>query len=158
MLTHYIKIFFRNLGGQKLFTSFNIFGLAIGFTTFILIAMLVQYEYSYDKFHKNLERIHRVEEMAHLADGDQFWSQTYPIADRFNAEFPEVEDTVVTRPVWGDYLSSSEKLTFHEPDGLYASNSLFNIFTVKFIEGDGESALLQSSSIILTMEFLKQLG
>ncbi|MFC2125697.1 ABC transporter permease [Bacteroidota bacterium] len=157
MFLHYIKIFFRNLGRQRLFASFNIFGLAIGFTTFILIALLVQYEYSYDKFHKNLDRIYRVEEMAHLADGDQFWSQTcYPIADRFKAEFPEIEDAVVTRPVWGDYLSTSEKLTFHEPDGLYASNSLFNMFSFEFIEGDSKSALTEPSSIVLTEELAKK--
>jgi len=132
-------------------------GLAIGFTTFILIALLVQYEYSYDKFNENLERIYRVEEMAHLADGDQFWSQTcFPIATYFKTEFPEVEDAVVTRPVWGDYLSSSEKLTFYEPDGLYASNALFNIFTFEFIEGNMASALAEPSSIVLTEELARK--
>lgn len=157
MLRHYIKIFFRNLRRQKLFATFNISGLAIGFATFILIALLVQYENSYDKFHEKLERIFRVEEMAHLADGDQFWSQTcFPIATHFIAEFPEVEDAVVTRPVWGDYLSSSEKLTFYEPDGLYASNSLFNIFTFEFIEGNMESALIEPSSIVLTEDLAKK--
>lgn len=157
MLRHYIKIFFRNLRRQKLFATFNISGLAIGFATFILIALFVQYENSYDKFHEKLERIFRVEEMAHLADGDQFWSQTcFPIATHFIAEFPEVEDAVVTRPVWGDYLSSSEKLTFYEPDGLYASNSLFNIFTFEFIEGNMESALIEPSSIVLTEDLAKK--
>lgn len=157
MLRHYIKIFFRNLRRQKLYATFNIMGLAIGFTTFILIALLVQYEYSYDKFNENLERIYRVEEMAHLADGDQFWSQTcFPIATYFKTEFPEVEDAVVTRPVWGDYLSSSEKLTFYEPDGLYASNALFNIFTFEFIEGNMASALAEPSSIVLTEELARK--
>ena len=157
MLSHYIKIFFRNLGRQKLYAAFNITGLAIGFTTFILIALLVQYEKSYDKFHENLERIYRVEEMAHFTDGDQFWSQTcFPIAENFKDEFPEIEDAVVTRPVWGDYLSSSEKLTFFEPDGLYASNALFNIFTFEFIEGNMASALIEPSSIVLTDELAKK--
>jgi putative ABC transport system permease protein len=153
MFKHYLIIFLRNFRRQKLYAIFNITGLAIGFATFILIALLVQYEYSYDKIHDKLERIYRVEEMAQLADGDQFWDQTcFPIASHFKAEFPEVEDAVVTRPVWGDYLSSSEKLTFYEPDGLYASKSLFNIFTFEFIEGNQESALLEPSSIVVTEE------
>ncbi len=157
MLRHYIKIFFRNLWRQKLYATFNITGLAIGFTTFILIALFVQYEYSYDKFHENLERIYRVEEMAHLADGDQFLSQTcFPVASHFKAEFPEVEDAVVTRPVWGDYLSSSEKLTFFEPDGLYSSNELFNIFSIEFIEGNMASALIEPASIVLTEELARK--
>ncbi len=157
MLRHYIIIFIRNFRRQKLFATFNIIGLAIGFATFILIALLVQFENSYNTFHEKLERIYRVEEMAHLADGDQFWNQTcFPIASHFKAEFPEVEDAVVTRPVWGDYLSSSEKLTFYEPDGLYASNSLFNIFTFEFIEGNKESALLEPSSIVITEELARK--
>jgi putative ABC transport system permease protein len=157
MIRHYVTIFFRNLRRQKLYTTFNISGLAIGFTTFILIALLVQYEYSFDKFHHKLERIYRVEEMAHLADGDQFWSQTcFPIATSFKEEFPEVEDAVVTRPVWGDYLSSSEKLTFYEPDGLYASSEIFNIFTFEFIEGTMTSALDELFSIVLTEKLARK--
>jgi len=153
MFTHYITIFFRNLRRQKLYTTFNVSGLAIGFTTFILIALFVQYENSYDTFHEKLESIYRVEEMAHMVDGDQLWNQTcFPIATNFKTEFPEVADAVVTRPVWGDYLSSSEKLTFYEPDGLYASNALFNIFSFEFIDGNMESALAEPSSIVLTDE------
>ena len=92
-----------------------------------------------------------------MTDGDQLWSQTcYPIAENFKTEFPEIEDAVVTRPVWGDYLSSSEKLTFFEPDGLYASDALFNIFTFEFIEGNMASALIEPSSIVLTDELAKK--
>ncbi len=157
MLYHYITIFFRNLKRQKLYATFNIIGLSIGLTTFILIALLVQYENNFDKFHNKLDRIYRIEEIAHMTDGDQLWSQTcYPIAENFKTEFPEIEDAVVTRPVWGDYLSSSEKLTFFEPDGLYASNALFNIFTFEFIEGNMASALIEPSSIVLTEELARK--
>ncbi len=157
MLYHYITIFFRNLKRQKLYATFNIIGLSIGLTTFILIALLVQYENNFDKFHNKLDRIYRIEEIAHMTDGDQLWSQTcYPIAENFKTEFPEIEDAVVTRPVWGDYLSSSEKLTFFEPDGLYASDALFNIFTFEFIEGNMASALIEPSSIVLTDELAKK--
>jgi len=63
---------------------------------------------------------------------------------------------VVTRPVWGDYLSTSEKLTFYEADGLYATNSLFDIFSFEFIEGNKESALIEPSSIVLTQELARK--
>jgi len=157
MIRHFITIFFRNLHRQKIYAIFNISGLSIGLTTFILIASLVQYEYSFDTFHENLDRIYRVEEMAHMADGDQFWSQTcFSIADNFKNEFPEVEDAVVTRPVWGDYLSSSEELTFFEPDGLYASQALFHLFTFEWIEGDLGSALKEPNAIVLTDELAEK--
>jgi putative ABC transport system permease protein len=157
MLRHFITIFFRNLNRQKIYATFNIAGLSIGLTTFILIASLVKYEYSFDKFHNNLDRIYRVEEIAHMSDGDQFWSQTcFPIAENFKDEYPEVIDAVATRPVWGDYLSSTEKLTFYEPDGLYASHSIFNIFTFEFVEGNMANALLEPTSIVLTDELAQK--
>ncbi len=157
MLHHFITIFFRNLNRQKIYATFNIAGLSIGLTTFILIALLVQYEYSFDTFHHNLDRIYRVEEIAHMSDGDQLWSQTcFPIAENFKNEFPDVSDAVVTRPVWGDYLSSTDKLTFYEPDGLYASPSLFNIFSFECIEGDLTKALLEPMSIVLTDELARK--
>jgi putative ABC transport system permease protein len=92
-----------------------------------------------------------------MSDGDQFWSQTcYPIAENFREEFPEVIDAVVTRPVWGDYLSSTEKLTFYEPDGLYASPSLFNIFSFEFVEGNMATALHEPNSMVLTDELAQK--
>ena len=46
----------------------------------------------------------------------------YPVGDALKARVPEIEQTVVTRPVWGEYLSSTEKLTFHEENGQYVNH------------------------------------
>ena len=132
MLRHFLKIAFRTIKRQKLFAAINITGLSVGLTTFILIALYIQHEYSYDRFHTNFDRIYRVEQIAHLADKDDYWTSTvYPLGEELVKSYPEIENAVVIRDVWGEYLSSSEKLTFYEEDGLYAQNSLFEIFTCR---------------------------
>lgn len=151
MLRHYLKIAFRTIRRQKLFAAINIVGLSAGLTTFILISLYIQYEYSFDNFHKNYENIYRVEQIAHLADKDDYWTSTlYPMGEELKASYPEIEASVVVRDVWGEYLSSNEKLTFYEQDGLYAQNSLFEIFDFDFIAGDPETALTEPFSMVLT--------
>jgi len=151
MLRHFLKIAFRTIKRQKLFAAINITGLSAGLTTFILITLYIQHEYSYDRFHTNFDRIYRVEQVAHLADKDDYWTSTvYPLGEELVKSYPEIENAVVIRDVWGEYLSSSEKLTFYEEDGLYAQNSLFEIFSFQFLEGDSATALSEPFSMVLT--------
>ena len=60
MLLNYIKVAFRNMKRQKTYAVINTFGLALGIAASLLIAFWVQNELSYDRFHKNAERIYRI--------------------------------------------------------------------------------------------------
>ena len=60
MIRNYLKIAFRNLKRQKVSTSINIAGLAIGLATCVLIMLYVQDELSYDRYNENADRIFRV--------------------------------------------------------------------------------------------------
>lgn len=56
-----------------------------------------------------------------------------------------------SRPSWGEYLSSSEKMAFHEKEGVYAEQSFFT----EFIKGTPENALTEPYSMVLT-EYLRE--
>lgn len=60
MLSHYIKIAWRNILRKKLFAAINILGLAIGLAVCIVIFLIIRHELSYDKFHAGSNRIYRV--------------------------------------------------------------------------------------------------
>ena len=60
MIRNYLKIAWRNLLKNKLYSFINIFGLAIGLTCFLLISLYVLEELSYDRYFKDTERIYRV--------------------------------------------------------------------------------------------------
>jgi putative ABC transport system permease protein len=52
MLKNYLKIAYRNLLKNKVFSLINILGLAIGMTACLLILQYVSFEMSYDNFRK----------------------------------------------------------------------------------------------------------
>ena len=62
MLSNYLITAIRNIRRHKLYSFINIFGLALGLCVFMLIALFIQFELGYDKFHENHDRIYRIEQ------------------------------------------------------------------------------------------------
>jgi putative ABC transport system permease protein len=60
MLKNYFKIAWRNLVRNKGYSAINIGGLAVGMAVAVLIGLWIYDELSYDKFHKNYDRIAQV--------------------------------------------------------------------------------------------------
>ena len=60
MFKNYIKVVFRNIFQQKLFSTINILGLALGFAICMLSVIYITYELSYDTYHEKAENIYRV--------------------------------------------------------------------------------------------------
>lgn len=60
MIKNYFKIAFRGFWKQKLFTFINIIGLSIGISASLVIFLIVNYDFTFDKFHKDSGRIFRV--------------------------------------------------------------------------------------------------
>ena len=52
MITHYLKVAFRNLVKYKTQTLISIIGLSVGFTCFALSVLWIRYEMTYDNFHE----------------------------------------------------------------------------------------------------------
>ena len=60
MIKNYLKTAWRNLWKHKTFSAINLFGLTVGLTCCLLIALYIQHEVSYDNFELKRHRIARV--------------------------------------------------------------------------------------------------
>src|SRR5476651_1354807 len=60
MIRNYFKIAFRGFRRHKLFTLINIIGLSIGISAALVIYLIVHFDFTFDKFHKDSGRIYRV--------------------------------------------------------------------------------------------------
>src|SRR5580704_11001408 len=60
MIKNYLKIAFRGFWKHKLFTFINIIGLSIGISAALVIYLIVHFEFTFDKFHNDGDRIYRV--------------------------------------------------------------------------------------------------
>ena len=130
MIRNYIKIALRNFKRFKGYTAINLTGLALGLTCGILIMLFVLDELSFDKFHKNYNRIYKVYSGNNETNG-------WPIGVKI-AEFPEVESVVYSRGA--SYLQvMHENQRFNEKP-FYASKDFFKIFSFDFISGNPQTA------------------
>ncbi|MEL6942110.1 MAG: ABC transporter permease, partial [Bacteroidota bacterium] len=150
------KTAFRNLTKNKMYTLINILGLTVGMTCFILIALYVQYEMSYDQQHEKADQIYRI---AQQQKGNTFKGTDYfavapiPITAALMDEFPEVE-AATSMQLANNLFSKEEKVFFEE--GIYADTYFFEVFSVPVIEGEGKTALEDPNSIILTQSLAEK--
>jgi len=91
MLKNYFKIAVRNLLKYKTYSFINIAGLAIGMAGTILILLWIQDELSYDRFHKNANRICRVVKYSDYGGNELHVALTPgPLSQAMKEELPEV--------------------------------------------------------------------
>jgi len=156
MLHTYFKIGFRSLNKHRFFSLINITGMTIGMTCFILIALYIQYESSYDSQHEKLDRIYRV---AQLQEGNDFrGSNRYavtplPLIPAIRETFPEVEAATTLELNFA--LFAHDKQVYYE-QGLYADEHLFDVFSYPIIEGVGAEALQDPNGMLVTESFAKK--
>src|SRR5262245_40452848 len=120
MLRNYIKIAFRSLLKQRIYSSINVLGLSVGIASALLIALYVQYEFSYDKFFPNARNIFKVElERMYPNHSTYYAIIPHSYSEVIATDIPEVKQiTRVSNPI-NDVVvtyekSPTEKLTFEE--------------------------------------------
>src|SRR5690242_21921230 len=103
MIKNYLKTAWRNLRKNKIFSFINVMGLAIGIASFLLIVNYLRFEYSYDNYNVNKDRIYRIPMMSQETGGKpQTFAFTYPaVAPAMKKDFPEVEEAIRWRKRWG---------------------------------------------------------
>ena len=96
MFKNYLKTAWRNLEKNKTFSFINIFGLTIGLTSFLLIALYIFDELTYDRFHKNANNIYRLVDQRISAEGKErkIAGAGYQVAERAKTDFPEIRNVV----------------------------------------------------------------
>ena len=127
MLINYFKIFLRNFNRNKLYSFINVFGLSIGIASCLLIYLWVLNEMDYDKFHKNADRIYRIERELFR---DNLYSRWPITGGKYKQalidDVPEIENAV---RFWRREFSLKDSNNIvHRQETFAADNSIFNIF------------------------------
>ncbi len=143
----YTKVAFRNFIRHRGFSLINISGLALGLACAILILLWIQHELSYDAFHTEADRIHRV--ILNYGKKGSFGPQgPGALGPALKQEFPEIVDSTRLFFVNKNPLRYKDKVLTGAVCG--ADPSLTRVFSFSFIMGDPENALSHPGSIVLT--------
>lgn len=150
MLKNYLKITFRNLWRNKGYSFINIFGLAVGLASCIIILLYVQHERSYDKHHEKADRIFRVASKVDFSGNYiEFASAPAPMGPTLIQDFPEVEAMVRFRP-YGSQLVRMDNRNINEPNIVFADATVFDLFTIPVLHGDPGTALEEPYTIAIS--------
>ncbi|MCW3088420.1 MAG: FtsX-like permease family protein [Sediminibacterium sp.] len=165
MLTNYFKIAWRNLMNNKTFSFINIFGLSIGLTCCLLIALYLNYELSYDKQHPDSAHIYQLgttfvkEKEAH-----SMANTPARMGMLMQQEFPEIEETVRLLGLFGEDKAllrynenNAPAVSFYENKGYLTDSGYFRFFKYAFTEGNPATALNNPNTMVLNDEIATKL-
>ena len=133
----------------------NILGLAIGVASVLVIIVWISGETSYDKFHKDGERMYRVGELLKTPAKDINMAQiNAPAGPEFKKEFPVVENMV--------RFESDEKSVIYNDKTiklkiLYTDSTFFDMFSFNLVTGNKQNCLNSPQGIVLTEKTVRRI-
>lgn len=157
MLKNYLKTAWRNLLKNKVFSFINILGLAIGLCCFLLIAMYVLDELSYDKYNAKAARMYRINSDIRFGGTDLNLPVTPDIMGAtLKKDYPEVEEFTRIYNSNGSKLIKKGNEFINEPRVTHADSTLFKVFTLPGIAGDLNTALNEPNTVVITESTAKK--
>ncbi|WP_019987665.1 ABC transporter permease [Rudanella lutea] len=151
MFRNYLKIAFRTLTKHKTHSLINLIGLSVAFASATLLFMTAWFEWSYDRFHADSERIYRL--YIQESSGESTSIMPYPLTPALQTELNDAE--AVTRFMWSQTEFVGEKRV--AKDIRFVDPAVFKTFSFPFIQGDPNTALNELSSMVLTEDMAQDL-
>src|SRR6185436_3486052 len=158
MFRNFFKTAFRSFLRNKSFSLINIIGLAIGISASLVIFLIVKYDFSFDEFQKDGDRIYRING-EFIFDGEVGRNSGAPIP-MGNTVSKEVTglDAVAFFQTWmGDKrvsipMSGKDKPVLYKKEKkvVYADKNYFKIIPYQWAVGSPEIALEQPYQVVLT--------
>ena len=157
MFKNYLKISLRNLLKNKGFSFINLFGLTIGLTCCMLIGLYIWNELSFDRYHKNADRIYRLSREFLNRDGStqlHLGHLSPPFGPLLKNDFPDIEEVV--RMLQTNVTFRKDDLLYLEDNFFAAEPEVFNLFDIPLISGDPATALNDPFTLLLSESSAKK--
>jgi ABC-type antimicrobial peptide transport system permease subunit len=157
MFKNYFTIAIRTLWKSKVFSSINVLGLAIGISASLVIYLLVNYHFTFDKFEKDNNRIYRVVSNFSFS-GEEYHNSgvTDPMASAVRKEVTGLNAVVPFR-TWNDDakisvpVSKKDPNIFkHQKNIIFADSNYFNLISYTWIAGSPKTSLRNPYETVLT--------
>ena len=157
MLRNYFLTALRNFWRNKTFSLINIIGLSIGISASLIIFLLVQYDFSFDKFEKDGSRIYRIvadfKNSKHEGHSNCF---SEPMADAVKKEVSGLEmvvpfHTLNATRVTISWPDAKNPLVFRKQKDLVAvDTNYFKMIGYTWIAGSPATSVAQPYQMVLT--------
>src|SRR3569623_209766 len=160
MIKNYFKVAFRNFWRHKLFTMINVIGLSIGISASLVIYLIVHYDFTFDKFHKDSNRIYRVVSNFKFQGNE---SHSYGVTGQMAAGIKNnVTGVEIVAPLYTlnpdvtELGKHNEPIKFKGQDHItLADQNYFKIIHYTWLAGSPAAALNDPYHVVLTSDRAK---
>lgn len=158
MFKNNFTIAIRTLLKNKVFAAINVFGLAIGISASLVIYLLVNYHFTFDKFETDRERIYRVVTEFNFS-GEAYYNSgvTSPMGAAVKKELTGFDAVVPFRTWDGDAKISlpvagkkDAVVLKHEKNIVFADENYFNLIGYQWLAGSPATSVTQPYQIVLS--------
>jgi putative ABC transport system permease protein len=149
MIKSFFMIALRYLWRKKTYSILNFVCLTFGLTCAILTMMYIRNVFSYDKFHKNYNRLYSVDAYLTYFNGARFPKEylSASLRDVLRVNAPEIEE--ITRVSERDFSFINGDKTF-TGKGVYADSNFFNVFSFPVIHAVSINVLADMNSVVIS--------
>ncbi len=156
MYKNYLKTAYRNLLKNKGYSAINIFGLAAGLASCLLLLLYVFDEFSYDQYNEKIDQIYRVDADIKFGGNQNITAITPdPLGPALKSEYPQVKQFVRFRSHGGKLVKKGEQ-NIQEDKIILTDSTLFDVFSLPMLSGDPKTALVNPNSVVITESVAKK--
>ena len=158
MLRTYVVVAYRNFFRNKVFSLINVLGLSIGIASALVIFLIVHYDFSFDKFEKDSNRIYRVVTVMTFSGTPMHFSGVAsPLASAVSKEVSGVEETIGFHRYQGEPKINIHRIDGekpfqinHQKDIIFADQAYFNMIPYQWLAGSPNISLKEPFKVVLT--------
>ena len=157
MIKNYLIVAWRNLQKNKIYSFINIIGLAIGLASFLLIALYIMDELSYDRYNTNADRIYRINSDIKLGGGELHMPVTSDMMGQLMIkDNPAIEQYTRIYASNGSKLVKKNNAFVIEEHVAHVDSTFFDVFTLPAIAGNTHTALNEPNTVVITESTAKK--
>jgi putative ABC transport system permease protein len=152
MLKSILRTALRNIMRNRTFSALNFVGLSVAMSLSLLVIIIIRESFTYDNFHKDSDRIYRINTRAIRVEGgsEPYASSPYTLGAAISDEYSFAESVVrINRSLRGDALFGNVNVPVH---GLFVDPSFLKVFNFELEKGSLESVLNEPNGLVLTHE------
>ena len=159
MFKNYFTTAFRNFWRNKVFSTVNILGLSIGISSALVIFLIVYYEFSFDRFEKDPDRIYRVVLDAKFngTEGHSAAVQA-PLSSAVQKEVTGIDETIPVMQFQGDatakvsVVGNSGKPVIYKKQTniVFTNQQYFQLLPYQWLSGSQQTSMKYPFTVVLT--------
>ena len=154
MFKNNLKLIVRKLRKEKLYSFVNIAGLTVGLTAFLLIALYVRDEFSFDNFHENKGNIYRV---ISSENGEKYKSTiASDFVEFFREDIPQIDGHTRVAGRGVSLLKFGER-NLNVENVFFVDSNFFEFFDFTLLNANRKTVFSETNQVVITQSLREKL-